>query len=246
MTYSSEDMLKIIHDTKALSIWNRKKGPVFWYTAGVPGPFYVNTEWVIGKELAISLVEGITAIMERVHDPVSSAHQLTALIMAAYEKSPDYKQAIGSLVDRANREYPAGSYALVSGGERRDWLFSVPFARETAMRHLFLFKDLTFWCEQPFEPEEDILHVSDLINNAASYFEKWLPALGKAHMRCHKTVCVVSRNHGAAKLEEAGVEVVPLVRIDLIFLREIICKWNDRQGNARRNRPAFPLAAKMG
>jgi hypothetical protein len=88
------------------------------------------------------------------------------------------------------------------------------------MRHVFLFKDLTAYCDQVFEPEENVLHITDLINNAASYIERWLPGLDRAHLRCHKTICVVSRNHGAAKLEEAGIEVVPLVRIDLSFFEK--------------------------
>jgi hypothetical protein len=217
---SSDDILKLIHDSRALSIWDRKKGPVFWYTMGVPGPFFINTEWVIGKALAESLVDGISTIMERVHDAVHRAEQIMSLIMTAYDRDPIYRDVVGSIVAKANREFPVGSYNLVSGGERRDWIFSVPFARETAMRHVFLFKDLTYYCAQHFEPEENVLHVTDLINNAASYFDRWFPALEKAHLRCHKTVCVVSRNHGVAKLEEANIEVVPLARVDLAFFEK--------------------------
>src|SRR6202046_3359616 len=96
--YSSDQILKLIHDTQALSIWDRRKGPVFWYTAGVPGPFFVNTEWIIGKELAASLVDGISAIMERVPNHATRAQQLNTLIMSAYEKNPGYREAVGALV----------------------------------------------------------------------------------------------------------------------------------------------------
>ncbi len=220
MTYSSDDILKLIHDTKALQIWNRQKGPVFWYVLGVPGPFFVNTEWIIGKELSLSILHGINSIMEKVSDPASRAQQLTSLIMTAYKDSEDFRNVVAALVKKATQELPAGSYSLISGGERRDWIFSIPFAQETALRHVFLFKDKSFYCERPFEPEEKVLHVADLINNAASYFDRWLPALRKAHLVCHKTTCVVSRNHGDAKLEEIGIESVPLIRIDLSFFEK--------------------------
>ena len=63
MIYSPEDMIKRIHDTKAVSIWNSKTGPIFWYAANVPGPFYVTTELVIGPDLSAKLLKDITALI---------------------------------------------------------------------------------------------------------------------------------------------------------------------------------------
>ena len=218
MSSPSTDLLKIIHDTKAVSIWNRKTGPVFWYAAGVPGPFYVNTELVIGPALANELLEKITSIIAGSNDPATRVAQLNQAILTDYESTPSFKTVIAAMVAKAKEEFPAGTYTLVSGGERRDWLFSIPFAKEMGIRHLFLFKNQTSYCEQGITAGEKPLHVADLINNAASYFDLWLPALQKAKLACAGTLCVNSRgSNGVQKLEASGVKVVTLNSIDISF-----------------------------
>ncbi|WP_301100317.1 hypothetical protein [Propionivibrio sp.] len=218
MTDPAQTLLKLTHETKAVSIWNRQTGPVFWYAASVPGPFYVNTELVIGPELAETLLNKITAIVGGTTDAAQRAAQLNAAILAAYDANPAYRQVIAAMTAAAKAAFPAGSYDVVSGGERRDWLFSIPFARECGARHLFLFKDQSFYCEQGIKAGETALHVADLINNAASYFDLWLPILQKADVACAGTVCLNSRGtNGLERLAAAKVKVVALNSIDLGF-----------------------------
>lgn len=218
---SDSAMLKLIHETKAVSIWNRKTGPVFWYAAGVPGPFYVNTELVIGPALSANLLEKITSIIASTTDLAERAKQLNQLILAAYEGSPQYKEVIAAMVSKAKQNFSADSYSFVSGGERRDWLFSIPFAQEIGLKHVLLFKDARIYCEASVKQGESGLHVADLINNAASYFDVWLPALQKAGLRCIGTVCVNSRGtHGVKRLEENGFKTVTLNGIDLDFFQQ--------------------------
>jgi orotate phosphoribosyltransferase len=220
MTNSSA-LLKLIHDTKAVSIWNRKTGPVFWYAAGVPGPFYVNTELVVGPELAKKLLDQITSIVAGSNDPATRVAQLNKAILGAYENSPAYKQVIAAMIAKAKEEFPSGSYAAISGGERRDWLFSIPFAKETGTRHLFLFKNGTYYSEEPIMPGEKTLHIADLINNAASYFDLWLPILQKAQLPCAGTLCVNSRgSNGVDRLKANGNKVVALNSIDASFFEQ--------------------------
>jgi orotate phosphoribosyltransferase len=220
LTYTSDDLLKLIHDTEALSIWNREKGPVFWYAAGVPGPFYFNIELMISKDLADGLLQKITAILAATSEPAARAGQLNKIILEAYASNRVYAEIIATLVAKAREQFPTGSYSLVSGGERRDWLFSIPFAKEMGIKHAFLFKNQTLYCEQGIKDGEQTLHVSDLINNAASYFDVWLPTLEKAKLKCFGTGCVVSRGVGTKKLEESGVKVMPLIKIDLAFFEQ--------------------------
>jgi hypothetical protein len=221
MPNQNSTLLKLIHDTKAVSIWNRKTGPVFWYAAGVPGPFYVNTELVIGPELAKKLLDQITAIVTSSNDPATRVTQLNKAILGAYEGSPVYKQVIAAMVAKGKNEFPPGSYAAISGGERRDWLFSIPFAKETGMRHLFLFKNNTLYCEQAVKPGEKVMHVADLINNAASYFDLWMPILEKAQLPCVGTVCVNTRGAtGINRLKANGQKVVTLNSIDAGFFEQ--------------------------
>ncbi len=221
MILSSDDLLKIIHDTKAVSIWNHKTGPVFWYAAAVPGPFYVNTELAIGSALAEKLLRDITAIIAATSDPAARAARLNEAILTAYDANPVYQQIVKTMVAAAKASFPDGSYALVSGGERRDWLFSIPFAREAGVPHAFLFKNQDLWCATPIAPHATTLHVADLINNAASYFDLWLPILEKAHLRCIGTVCLNSRgSNGLQRLAKANVKVVALNGIDLSFFEK--------------------------
>ncbi|MDD3289043.1 MAG: hypothetical protein PHX43_08635 [Alphaproteobacteria bacterium] len=219
--YSSAELLKLIYNTQAVSIWNRTKGPVFWYAASVPGPFYVNTEMVIGSILAKDLLEKITEIIAESPDSASRADKLNKIIIPAYEGNEGYKKLIATMAAKVNEEFPAKSFTAISGGERRDWLFSIPLANALGIKHAFIFKNKKVYCEQPLEKNERILHVSDLINNAASYFDAWLPALESYNLECMGTICVNSRGPGAQKLIDSGQKVVALNRIDISFFEKL-------------------------
>jgi len=222
MTSSSNPMLKLILDSKALSIWNHKTGPVFWYAAGVPGPFYLNTELMIGRELADRLLEAITTIVAKEPEPKTRAEALRSVIMAAYEQHADFRAVIRALVEQAKKDFPAGTYTAVSGGERRDWLFSIPLAEEMGIKHIYFFKNQSVFCAEPLTGGEKTLHVSDLINNAASYFDMWLPMMQKASLSCVGTLTVNTRGTaGVKRMEEAGYKVVALNRIELPFFQEL-------------------------
>jgi len=221
LIYNSDQLLKLIHDSKALSIWNRSKGPVFWYIAGIPGPFYVNTEWMLGGECAAKLLGAIDAILATEKTGTGRAAQLKAAILAAYVNNSAYRNIVATMIERGQKEFPGMPYTFISGGERRDWLFSIPFAEECRLKHVFLFKDMSVHCEQPLKPPETGLHVSDLINNAASYFELWFPALEKARLLCVGTLCVNSRgDSGIQKLAARGHKAVALNHIDLAFFEQ--------------------------
>lgn len=221
MILSPAALIKRIHDTKAVSIWNRKTGPIFWYAASVPGPFYVNTELVIGPELSAALLKSITQIVADSQDSATRAAALETLIMAAYDADETFKNIIDTMVSHAAKEFPAGSVNLISGGERRDWLFSIPMAKVMGLRHVYLFKNGDYYCQASLNDGEAALHVSDLINNAASYFDNWLPILQKAKLRCAGTVCVNSRgSNGLDRLKEAGVKVVALNGVDIRFFEK--------------------------
>ena len=140
MIYTQEELLKLIHDTHAVSIWDHSKGPVFWYALNVPGPFYVNTEMIIGSALSEKLLREITAIVAGTIDTQARAKQLQHLIMDAYKTSPSWQRIIATLVDLARTKYPHHDFTIISGGERRDFLFSIPFAQACDLPHLFLFK----------------------------------------------------------------------------------------------------------
>ena len=223
MILSTNDLIKRIHDTKAVSIWNRKTGPIFWYAASVPGPFYVNTELVIGADLSTALLKQITAIVAETPTAAARAQKLETLMMDAFEKDATYKNIIETMVAKTREEFPEGSFAVISGGERRDWLFSIPMAKLMNIRHVYLFKNGDYYCENDLKQGEIALHVADLINNAASYFDAWLPILDKAGLSCVGTACVNSRgNVGVDRLKSNGQKVLALNSIDITFFEKSV------------------------
>jgi hypothetical protein len=142
--------------------------------------------------------------------------------MGEFKKTPSWQTLIASMVDRAKQEWKPGSYQMISGGERRDWLFSIPFAQLADMPHLFLFKNKTHFCEQPVKAGQNVLHVSDLINNAASFLDLWQPALQSMQLGCAGNLCVNLRGeNGLRRLTEAKQKTVSLVTIDLNFFRHL-------------------------
>ena len=57
MAEQSTDLLKTYSRYQSgFHLEPEKRGPVFWYAASVPGPFYVYTELVIGPALAEKLL----------------------------------------------------------------------------------------------------------------------------------------------------------------------------------------------
>lgn len=221
MLYTPEEMLRRIHDTKAVSIWNHTTGPIFWYAASVPGPFYVNTELVIGPELSRKLLAAITAIVAETKEAKARAEKLEKLIMDAVAQDETFKNVTETLAARLTASFAPGSFSLLSGGERRDWLFSIPVAKQLELKHAYLFKNGELYCEQPLKKDEVSVHVSDLINNAASYFDNWLPILEKAGLSCIGTICVNSRgSNGVDRLKANGQRVVALNSIDVPFFEQ--------------------------
>lgn len=221
MADSKNTLLKLIHETKAVSIWNHKTGPVFWYAASVPGPFYVNTELVIGPALANELLAKITDIIASIADGAGRAAQLNKIIMDAYSSSAIYQQVISAMVVTTKAEFPHGSFDLISGGERRDWLFSIPLAHALNIKHVFLFKNQTTYCAETLKDGERALHVADLINNAASYFDLWFPILEEAHLNYIGTVCVNIRGtNGLNRLRKHGKKTVTLNNVDQDFFEK--------------------------
>ena len=216
-----QKILRYIHETGAVAVWNHNTGPLFWYAAGVPGPFYVNTEKVVGAKLSEELLHGITDIIATTDNADKCAEKLNTLILGAHDSAPQYQNVIQALADRIQRDFPADRYDVISGGERRDWIFSIPVAKLLNKPHLFLYKNKQSYCATPVTARQRALHVADLINNAASYFDAWLPILSAAELTCVGTACINTRgNVGLNRLDDAGYKVTALNHIDIEFFRQ--------------------------
>ena len=130
-----------------------------------------------------------------------------------------YSKAIDSL---AQYYASASSYrpAMISGGERKDWFFSIPVARKLNLPHIFLFKNGDYIVSDHQGNRLDldvngqrVLHVADIINLASSYLKRWIPQLKALGAEFTETLSVAVRNQeGVKSLETKQVSVVsPLV-----------------------------------
>ncbi len=217
---SSPGLLSDLYTTGALVLWPWKTGPVFWYTANVPGPFFINTEFLIGRALAERLVKSLSDIVATEAPRDEHARRLNDLILGAWREDPTYQRVIAQLAQATEGTFPSTTYAAISGGERRDWLFSIPLAEVLKRPHLFLFKDKSTFSATPLPSGQAVVHVADLVNNGASYLDMWLPALHALGLTCPGTVCVFCRNaSGRAKLEAAGLKVLALGEVGVDFFK---------------------------
>lgn len=193
-------------------------GEVFWYTSGTVGPYYINTHFLFGgPETAAALLAFIDAEKENVGRFVP---ELSERCRDMYDCDPVYGNVVDCLA--ATLRPKMASLEMISGGERRDWFFSVAVAHQLDLPHLYLYKDGRgvlagdgAAIEANDLPGQRSAHVADLVTEASSYRNAWVPAL-RSRGGC--LVCaanVIDRDQGGEDvLRSLGVESWSLLRVD--------------------------------
>ena len=113
---------------------------------------------------------------------------------------------------------------FVSGGERRDFFFSMPVARRLGLGHLSIFKDLScvytdangasMPADQAGLSGKRSVHIADLVTVASSYIRAWIPAVEALGAKIAYSLAVVDRDQGGSKiLADAGCPLTTLVVI---------------------------------
>lgn len=192
----------------------------FWYTSGTLGPYYINTHFLYGSEQEanglLTLIEACTA------DPLTLPGRLAAAIQQQYETNALYHD----LSDLIASWLKAGSFDFISGGERRDFFFSIQAAALLNKPHLSLLKNGTaIWTDAGFRQPRLVAadelkgqraaHVADLVTEASSYQRAWLPAIHRCGATMPLTLAVVDRDQGGREwLASVGTELLSLTRID--------------------------------
>ncbi|MBP3657011.1 MAG: orotate phosphoribosyltransferase [Clostridia bacterium] len=195
------------------------EGQPFWYTSGKLGPFYINTQFLFGSEAAanalLKVIEDACA-----GDKLTFYDKVYAEIDRQLASCSIYAQLIDLLADAAKQM----DVDFVSGGERRDFFFSMPVARKLGMGHLTIFKDLsTVYTDKDgvsmASAEAGLagkrsVHIADLITVASSYVRAWIPAVESLGAKIAYSLAVVDRDQGGAKiLADAGCPLTTLVVI---------------------------------
>ncbi|OFW82255.1 MAG: hypothetical protein A2201_05520 [Alicyclobacillus sp. RIFOXYA1_FULL_53_8] len=208
-------LLEQLVKTGAIRVRNDANDAPFWYTSGQPGPFYINVEKVAGQSAVVSMLEEINRILAAPDESADKAQQVWQLITEHLKNDQEYRDTIALMVDYYRSLRP-NQPTLISGGERRDWFFSIPFAQMLGLPHLFLLKNGGHWLVDTNGHPLDfgvhgasVLHVADIVNTASSYFRYWIPTLKQLDVQFHETVTAAVRNQdGVQALEQAGVHVI--------------------------------------
>ena len=195
------------------------EGQPFWYTSGKLGPFYINTQFLYGSEAAAnSLLKTIEEACAG--EKLAFYDKVWADISAQLASCPIYAQLIDLLTEAAAKL----DVDFVSGGERRDFFFSMPVARKLGLGHLSIFKDLScvytdkdgvsMDAAQAGLAGKKSVHIADLITVASSYIRAWIPAVESLGAKIAYSLAVVDRDQGGSDiLAKAGCPLTTLITI---------------------------------
>jgi len=221
---------RLLLETQALEIAPPQQ--VFWYTSGTVGPFYLNAHFLYGsRQKAASLLDFIDQNSE---DRTRLLTGLRARVEKNFAEDACYRTVLQAMVALARDEIGLDQIDYISGGERRDWFFSLHVAKLLQKPALALFKDQSAVIIGEGDSAANrlqvatelhgarILHVADLITEASSYVRAWLPALENRGGKLLWSINVVDRGQGGAKvLREHGIAAWPLVQLGQAFFEEL-------------------------
>lgn len=193
----------------------------FWYTSGKIGPFYINTHFLVKDEAEanrmLKFIE--TAISE---DKLTAPKKIFDEFLKLYETSETFKNVTDQLVEAAKKY----DFDVISGGERRDFFFSMVPAYILGKDHLTIFKDMSsVYTNSNFETAKSadksllegkkVLHIADLITEASSYERAWVPVIRGLGAEITDTVAVVDRHqNGRTVLTGLGINMETLTGIN--------------------------------
>jgi orotate phosphoribosyltransferase len=193
----------------------------FWYASGTLGPFYINTHFLLSNEIEaneiLSIIESSSS-----SDRITFPKLLLDHLLMIYARSASFRTVTDMIVEKASNL----TFDYISGGERRDFFFSMLPAYFLGKPHLSIFKDFqAVYSTDSFEnsihaPEADLaglkaLHIADLVTEASSYSRVWIPVIKNLDSSISDTIAVVDRKQGGSEnLSAEGVELHALTCID--------------------------------
>jgi orotate phosphoribosyltransferase len=212
-------LVKGLFETDAVRICGENKP--FWYTSGKIGPYYINTHFLFGSEAAAN---NLLTLIDKEKSSAPILHlKLFDAVMNKYNNDPIYKSLIDDMISYIKDNVNLSEIKYISGGERRDWFFSIIIAHFLNKPHITIFKDLSMvlldkgqTCEVPDLNGSEVLHIADLITEASSYERAWVPAIKSAGGRISVSLVVIDRKQGGKELlESLGVVSLAMAGIDL-------------------------------
>jgi len=217
---SNQRISELLIKTRAYSDLDK---PVI-LTSGELGIYYINTEKLCqdGGEFKKYGEESSSMVKHAVN---------------MMQKHPTFKEVINILTEEVDSLFPIAikkQYRGISGGQRRDWLFSGPVAAQLKLPHISLYKKgkvevLDYNGKIISQPINDfyVIHIVDLITEGSSVYrvenreaKGWVPMLRNGGSTIKNLVAVVTRLQGGEEnLKKQGVTVHPFVAIDQDFVK---------------------------
>ena len=203
----NNELVSLLFKTNAFKICEENKP--FWYTSGKIGPYFVNTQFLYGSEDdANSLLNFIDKELAETEKTDIPGH-LFEKVYEQYENNEIYKAVIDTLKDYISTNIDTNYINYVSGGERRDWYFSIMIAYLLGKPHITIYKDLTTvvsTCDFEESTEvtklegQRVLHIADLLNQASSFERAWIPAIRNLGSDIFWSAVIVDRMQGGDNL----------------------------------------------
>lgn len=218
LTIQDNPILEWLFETQAVRVC--EPDAPFWYTSGTLGPYYINTHFLYGSQTEAEQL--LSAIEQAVLTPLDLPATLAALV----GKQELHNRIFHHLMDVVTDTLRNESFDLISGGERRDFFFSIPVALRLDKPHLTILKNGRSFISEPglqktheATPAElagrTVLHVADLVTEASSYIRAWLPAVQKVGAHMKQTLAIIDRDQGGREiLASAGIQLLSLARIE--------------------------------
>ena len=215
----ADKIIEALFETKAVRV--APENHPFWYTSGRLGPFFINTHFLLENEAAAG--EVLKRIEKAIADnKLTAPEEIFDMMLAYYNKGGTFKMVSDKLAEEASKL----DFDYISGGERRDYFFSMMPAYLLKKPHLTIYKDMTsVYSESIDGPAVDVkdidlkgkkaLHIADLITEASSYERAWIPVIRGLGSDITDTVAVVDRHqNGREVLKGLGVELHALTGIN--------------------------------
>jgi hypothetical protein len=220
MGKDSERISELLVETGA---YKDLENPVI-LTSGALGIYYINTEKLVQDDGEFEKYGDNDLLM------INHAIKMT-------KEHPTFNKVIEIMAKKASRLIPIDSRIAISGGQRRDWLFSGPVAENLELAHVSIYKNGNAGIFYPgkdvvVEPCKNlqdiyVLHIADLLTEASSCYrienevEKgWIPEIRNRQGRIKNLLAVVTRLQGGEqRLAEVGINAEASVAINEDFLK---------------------------
>ncbi len=181
-----EELLSLLFKTNAFKVADAENP--FWYTSGKLGPYFINVDYLYGsKEDSNNLLSKIDNLLLN-SSKEDLPEELFDELINHYENNEIFKTTIDKLVEYIENNFELSLIDYISGGERRDWYFSMLVANLLGKPHITVYKDLTTVASTCDFTESTtitslqgkrVFHIADILNTGSSFERAWVPAINK-------------------------------------------------------------------